>query len=347
MIPGIPSSWPALSPSPSSPQTPSSSSTTVQAGELDMHAHGGGGGGSGNTNTSTPKVKPAAVPVRPQASRPPPTTAYSSSPLSSPPSPPSPPPPAGRGRSARPGKKPKKQHLRRADSPPPARWNASPAAATNPVKKSPSSGTGKRGVEMPPSCGPVRAGGGGPAEREQQKRRDEKIQRYLYKRSRRKFAKFTRDASPSRSRPKAAALRPRVKGKFVKTVPDFISVNAGQQPGEEMGGGTASNGGMSMEAGSNSKIAASVRYPALAQGGGGFGGRCGGGGGGVRSVRNGGSVNVNFDDGKAFSSTPSSSLMPRGVVGGGVHPPQASALAPGASNTMSMPWSTGPSPMSM
>lgn len=344
MIPGIPS-WPALSPSPSSPQTPSSGSTAVTVGELDVHVHGGGGGvgGASGSSISTPKVKPAPVLARPQASRPPPAAGYSSStssPSTSPPSPPSPPPQA-RGRSIRPGKKPKKQHLRRADSPPPSRWNDPPAAATNPVKKSPSSGTGKRGLEMPPSCGPVRLGGG-PADHAQLERRRVKIQRYLYKRSRRKFAKSTRDASPSRSRPKAAALRPRVKGKFVKTVPDFISVNAGQQPGEEMGGGVAGTGGMSTEASGSANMAASVRYPAVAQDGGVFGGRCGGG---VRSVRNGGSVNVNFDSGKAFSSAPSSSLMPRGVGGGGVHPPPVSALSPGAPNTLS--WSTEPSPMSM
>lgn len=58
------------------------------------------------------------------------------------------------------------------------------------------------------------------------------IQRYLYKRSRRKFAKSQRDPSPSRSRPKAASKRPRIKGRFIRTVPDIIPVED-RRPGLE------------------------------------------------------------------------------------------------------------------
>lgn len=56
------------------------------------------------------------------------------------------------------------------------------------------------------------------------KTRQAKIQRYLYKRSSQAIAKSTREASPSRYRPQAAALRPRVKGKFSKKPPDFIPI---------------------------------------------------------------------------------------------------------------------------
>lgn len=83
---------------------------------------------------------------------------------------------------------------------------------------------GKRG-DAPLSCGPA-SREGGPVDLARQARRTAKIERYMYKRSRRKFANSTRDASPSRSRPKAARVRPREKGKFVKTVPDFIPVTA-------------------------------------------------------------------------------------------------------------------------
>lgn len=70
---------------------------------------------------------------------------------------------------------------------------------------------------------PANADGGGvhPAKRD---RRKAAIKRYMYKRSRRRFANSTRDASPSRSRPKAAKIRPRHLGKFVRTVPEFIPV---------------------------------------------------------------------------------------------------------------------------
>ncbi|CAM9613171.1 unnamed protein product, partial [Choristocarpus tenellus] len=57
-----------------------------------------------------------------------------------------------------------------------------------------------------------------------QARRRAAIEKYLRKRSRRRFADHTRDISPSRSRPKAARQRPRKFGKFVKTVPDFIPI---------------------------------------------------------------------------------------------------------------------------
>ena len=92
------------------------------------------------------------------------------------------------------------------------------------LRQSKKQGGGKRG-DAPLSCGPASLGGG-PVDLARQARRTAKIQRYLYKRSRRKFANSTRDASPSRSRPKAARVRPREKGKFVKTVPDFIPVTA-------------------------------------------------------------------------------------------------------------------------
>lgn len=57
-------------------------------------------------------------------------------------------------------------------------------------------------------------------------RRKQAIERYLYKMGRRQVADHTREASPSRSRPKAAKLRKRVRGRFVKVVPDFISATA-------------------------------------------------------------------------------------------------------------------------
>lgn len=75
------------------------------------------------------------------------------------------------------------------------------------------------------SAGPA-SKDGGPIDLEKKARRDAAIKRYLHKRSRRKFANSTREASPSRSRPKAARIRPRKFGKFVKIVPDFIPVTA-------------------------------------------------------------------------------------------------------------------------
>lgn len=75
------------------------------------------------------------------------------------------------------------------------------------------------------SCGPARRDGGG-VDVAKQERRRAAIQRYLVKKTRRRFANATRDNSPSRSRPKAAKIRPRLHGKFVKTVPDFIPVTA-------------------------------------------------------------------------------------------------------------------------
>ncbi|CBJ29886.1 expressed unknown protein [Ectocarpus siliculosus] len=339
MIPGIPH-WP-VPPSPSSsPPAPSSSpSAGESSGELHAPAASGGGGGGGSAKakqqaqfplrTTTPRLSPSA---------PAPAAA-----------------PSSRGRQpkmTRADKKPKKHHHNpTADSPTTAPWTAptlpSPAAAAAvaasiPPKKTPSSGNGKRALETPLSCGPARSGGG-PVDLAKQERRRVKIQRYLYKRSRRKFAKSTRDASPSRSRPKAALLRPRIKGKFVKTTPDFVSVNAGGPPQREDGDGDglAQWEPTDMLAG-NINNALSPK-PQVAAGGVGGGRRGGvGGGGGVRSVRNGGSVNIIFDDisKKPFSTTPSSSLMPKGG-GGSILPPRAAALSPaGAPNAFA--WSVRP-----
>lgn len=77
--------------------------------------------------------------------------------------------------------------------------------------------------DAPGSAGPP-SRNGGPVDLAKKARREAAIKRYMYKRSRRKFANSTREASPSRSRPKAARIRPRRFGKFIKTVPDFIPV---------------------------------------------------------------------------------------------------------------------------
>lgn len=79
--------------------------------------------------------------------------------------------------------------------------------------------------EVAGSAGPA-SSNGGPVDLAKKARREAAIKRYKYKRGRRKFANSTRDASPSRSRPKAAKIRPRLHGKFVKVVPDFIPVTA-------------------------------------------------------------------------------------------------------------------------
>ncbi|CAM9208740.1 unnamed protein product [Ectocarpus sp. 4 AP-2014] len=332
MIPGIPH-WPVPpSPSSSPPAPTSSPSAGESSGEL--HAPAASGGGSAKAKqqaqfplrTKTPRLSPSA-PAAPAA-------------------------PSSRGRQpkmTRADKKPKKHHNPTADSPTTAPWTAPtpPSPAANiPPKKTPSSGNGKRALETPLSCGPVRAGGG-PVDLAKQERRRVKIQRYLYKRSRRKFAKSTRDASPSRSRPKAALLRPRVKGKFVKTTPDFVSVNAGGPPQREDGGGDGLAQWEPTDILAGNMNNALSPKPQVAAGGVGVGRRCGGvgvggGGGGVRSVRNGGSVNIIFDDisKKPFSTTPSSSLMRKGG-GGSILPPRAAALYPaGAPNAFA--WSARP-----
>lgn len=327
MIPDIPH-WPTPSSSTSAPLSPSSRVPVEGAGELRI-----------STMAETADQLPAPTSTaRPTLSPPSSSSVAAVQPM----------PPSSRGRqpitTPRSDKRPKKEPLRRGGADSSAgrlprdgsgnhngsRWTATPSPAANPtgsgiIKKTPSSGTGKRGTEAPLSCGPARAGGG-PIDLAKQERRRVKIQRYLYKRSRRKFAKSTRDASPSRSRPKAAAKRPRVKGKFVKTTPEYVSVSSGQQ--ERGGAGEA-------EVTSNKEAVPScspaVGAVALPGGGGGVGG------GGVRSVRNGGSVNTNFNK-KAFSTTPSSSLMPRGGGaggGGGRLPPPVSALATGAPNAFS------------
>ncbi|CAB1113614.1 unnamed protein product [Ectocarpus sp. CCAP 1310/34] len=340
MIPGIPH-WP-VPPSPSS--SPPAPSSSPSAGELSGELHapsasGGGGGGSAKAKQQ------AQFPLR------------TKTPLLSPPAPAAPAAPSSRGRQpkiTRADKKPKKKHHHNptADSPTTAPWTAptppSPAvaaAASMPPKKTPSSGNGKRALETPLSCGPARAGGG-PVDLAKQERRRVKIQRYLYKRSRRKFAKSTRDASPSRSRPKAALLRPRVKGKFVKTTPDFVSVNAGGPPQREDGGGDGLAQWEPTDMLPGNMNNALSPKPQVAAGGVGGGRRCGGvggggGSGGVRSVRNGGSVNIIFDiSKKPFSTTPSSSLMPKGGVGS-ILPPRAVALSPaGAPNAFA--WSARP-----
>ena len=324
MIPGIPH-W-TTPPSPSG-SAPPSTGAPVEAREM----HGGGGGGT-NSNSTT-KTEPVDVLTPAPASR---ATL------------------PARGRQPHPTsstrleKKIKKQHLRRADSSPPrARWSpsaTSPAVEAAAITRRPpnTGGTGKRSVEPPLSCGPVQPGGG-PVDLAQQERRRVKIQRYLYKRSRRKFAKSTRDASPSRSRPKAAAKRPRIKGKFVKTVPDFISV-IDRHPREGAGDMDVAVADQ-QDAASPPSPPKSPAARGVGVGVGWEGRRGGVGGGGVRSVRNGGSVNINFNTRKAFSSTPSSSLLPRGA-GGGARLPPALALAPndGApnaflwqTNSMSMP----------
>lgn len=79
--------------------------------------------------------------------------------------------------------------------------------------------------DAPGSAGPPSTNGG-PVDLAKKARREAAIKKYMYKRSRRKFANSIREASPSRSRPKAARIRPRRFGKFIKTVPDFIPVTA-------------------------------------------------------------------------------------------------------------------------
>ena len=74
------------------------------------------------------------------------------------------------------------------------------------------------------SCGPCLRGE--PRDPAKLARRRAAIEKYMHKRSRRRFADSTRDQSPSRSRPKAAARRPRKFGKFVKVVKDFLPVTA-------------------------------------------------------------------------------------------------------------------------
>lgn len=90
-----------------------------------------------------------------------------------------------------------------------------------------SGGAGSRSskkVMKPVSCAPSALGE--PADPEKEERRRAAISRYMYKRSRRKFADSTREASPSRSRPKAAKDRLRFQGKFIKATPDFVAVTA-------------------------------------------------------------------------------------------------------------------------
>lgn len=110
------------------------------------------------------------------------------------------------------------------------------------------SGRGRNGrlEDVAGSAGPVSANGG-PVDLARKARREQAIERYRYKRSRRKFANSTRDASPSRSRPKAAKIRPRLHGKFVKVVPDFIPVTAVSTEGGGSSGGSGSvgSGGLS------------------------------------------------------------------------------------------------------
>ncbi|CAM9992943.1 unnamed protein product [Sphacelaria rigidula] len=111
-----------------------------------------------------------------------------------------------------------------------------------------SSGRGGKGrngrlEEVAGSAGPASTNGG-PVDLARKARREQAIERYRYKRSRRKFANSTRDASPSRSRPKAAKIRPRLHGKFVKVVPDFIPVTAVSTEGGGSGSGGGSGGGL-------------------------------------------------------------------------------------------------------
>ncbi|CAM9408923.1 unnamed protein product [Pylaiella littoralis] len=326
MIPDIPH-WPTPSSSTSAPLSPSPR-VPVDAGELPVHV---------STRAESAEHLPAPMSTA-RSNLPPPSSPASAQPVPSP----------SRGRQPttipRSEKKIEKEPLRRGGAAISAgrlprggsgnhgssRWKATPSpAVTNAsgggtVKKTASSGTGKRGTEAPLSCGPARAGGG-PVDLAKQERRRVKIQRYLYKRSRRKFAKSTRDASPSRSRPKAAAKRPRVKGKFVKSIPDYVSVNSGQQEGEGLGETEAIS--KKVTTSSSSPVGA---FPVAG------GGR---GGGGVRSVRDGGSVNINFNN-KAFSTTLASTLMPKGGGAGGGRgrlPPPMSALETGAPNAFS--WS--------
>lgn len=320
MIPGIPH-WTTPC-SPSAPAPPSAGAPPSAAREQ-LHGDGGaGGGGSSSSGSIKAEAADGLTPASSPSRATPPTRGRQQHPTST-----------------RPENKTRKQHQRRPDSPTRARWSpsaTSPGAAVAAVaagviaKRPPSSGTGKRSAEPPLSCGPVRPGGE-LVDLAQHERRRVKIQRYLYKRSRRKFAKITRDASPSRSRPKAAAKRPRVKGKFVRTAPDFISVN---HPREDTTGVAATDqqDAASPPSRQQSPVARGVGGSVGAGAAVGGQGRRGGSGGGVCSVRNGGSVNINFNGRKAFSSIPPSSLLPRGggagCRAGRARLPPVSTLAP-------------------
>lgn len=195
MIPGIPQHF----------QPPSSAScasaSPASAAQTNSSCRRSGGGG---------KAEQVARAVTPRDTIPATTTATAASAsIASAPTP-------GRGRP--PGKR---------------RHDTHKAPCRNKVRTSNSRRSGKVD-EQRGSCGPARRDGGG-VDVAKQERRRAAIQRYLVKKTRRRFANATRDNSPSRSRPKAAKIRPRLHGKFVKTVPDFIPVTA--VSGEAGGGG--------------------------------------------------------------------------------------------------------------
>lgn len=92
------------------------------------------------------------------------------------------------------------------------------------------------------SCAPCLLGE--PWDPEKDQRRKDVIDRYMRKRARRSLADKIREESPSRSRPKAAARRPREKGKFVKNSPDFVAVTAVATKREQQPSSSSKGGGL-------------------------------------------------------------------------------------------------------